>query len=281
MANGDTENGDTENGGIKYEDPDGITRHLGNLRPTKPPKGFVKYASSQAPLTQVYPRSQWQGFIDEAGLDEIDFDLPPTHYQNDYGMCNCSATAGAMESQRHKQGRVYKHLSAGDLYRRICYQGGDNGSLLEDGIRAAMDDGIASVDTVPYLDWKQDFPGAKQDRKNYKVTAAYLCPSFDHCISAVIDDYDLISGIEWYQNYVPGDDGWLPRPKGNSVGGHAVHGYKATYKKIGGKTVFGIWHQNSWGPSWGLAGKCVFPEWAFDGQVGGWWAVAQVTHTDE
>jgi hypothetical protein len=273
MANGDTE----------YEDPNGITRRLGNLRPTKkgPPKGFATYGTT--PQTPVFKRTQWKDFIDMDGLDHTDFDLPPAHDQNGFGMCNCSATAGAMESRRSKQGRVYKHLSAGDLYRRICYQGGDNGSLLEDGIRAAMDEGIASVDTVPYLDWdpNHNFPGAKKDRKNYMVTNAFLCPTFDHCISAVIQGYDLISGIEWYQNYVPDDDGWLPQPAGGDVGGHAVHGYKATYKKVGSKIVYGIWHQNSWGPSWGLEGRCVFPEWVYDGQVGGWWAVVQVVQTDE
>jgi hypothetical protein len=172
-----------------------------------------------------------------------------------------------------------KRLSAGDLYKRIC-GGVDQGSYLEDGLIAAVNQGIATVNTVPYLDWFNTYSAAGPERKFYKVTKAFLCPKFEHCISAVLQGYDLISGIEWYNNYVPKSDGWLPSSGSGYVGGHAVHGYKATYKKSGGKTIYGIWHQNSWGPSWGLGGHCVFPESAYAGNVGGWWAVAQVTQSN-
>lgn len=263
----------------EFEDEGGVVRRLGNLRTTKKPaKAWPVYGTT--PQTPVFERKDWRNFIDIDGLGHNSFFLPPTHDQNGYGMCNCSATAGAMESQRTKQGLPYKKLSAGDLYRRICYMGGDNGSLLEDGLRTAMKEGIASVATVPYLDWRHEFPGAEEEREKYAVTKAYLCPTFEHCISAVLQGYDLISGIEWYRNYTPDEDGWLPRGAGD-VGGHAVHGYKATYRKSGSRYEYGIWHQNSWGESWGLQGRCVFPESAYDGQVGGWWAVVQVIQTSD
>lgn len=272
MANGDTQ----------YVDEDGVVRRLGNLVPKKgPAKTWAVYGST--PQTPVFDRADWRGFIDILGSTGPESNtLPPVHHQRDTNMCNCSATAGAMESQRTKQGMEYRPLSAGDLYHRICVNGGDNGSFLEDGIRAAMREGVASTGVVPYLDWRTNHgKAAREDRANHRVTKAYLCPTFDHCISAVIQGYDLISGIAWFRNYRPDGEGWLPRPAGGSVGGHAVHGYKATYRKFGGRYAYGIWHQNSWGDEWGLGGRCVFPEWTYDGVVGGWWAVVQVVQTDE
>ncbi len=105
------------------------------------------------------------------------------------------------------------------------------------------------------------------------MTEAFLCPTFDHCMSAVLQGFKLSTGIVWTNNYTPGADGWLPNP-GSSVGGHAIFGYKPAMK--GSK--FGIFHQNSWGDGWGLAGRFVIPEVAYSGgAVGGWWAVRSVT----
>ena len=142
-----------------------------------------------------------------------------------------------------------------------------------------MRTGLASVEIVPYLDWQRQHPGASEDHKNHVVLEAFLCPTFDHCMSAVLQGFDLISGILWYSNYKPDSDGWLPAGRGNS-GGHAVHGYKPTYR---GNT-FGIWHKNSWTNSWGyshndIGGLCVFPESAYRGPVGGWWAIRSITDT--
>lgn len=267
--------------GTEYTDPDGVVRRLGNLpRAKEPAKMSGVYGTT--PQTPVFGRRDWRGFIDIlGGTGPESFTLPPTHHQQSTNMCNASATAGAMEAQRTKQGMAFKSLSAGDLYRRIS-GGVDGGSYLEDGLRVAMREGVASADVVPYLDWQRDYRrAAEEDRRNYRVTKAYLCPTFDHCISAVIQGYDLISGVRWFRNYTPGEDGWLPAPQGGSVGGHAVHGYKATYRKVGNRYVYGIWHQNSWGSTWGLGGRGVLPESVYDGWVGGWWAVVQVVQTEE
>ena len=263
---------------IEYEDENGIVRCLGNLRPKKEPTG-KKYGVVKG--TPIFDRKDWTAFIDRNGTGPEVGWLPPVHDQSRTNMCNCSATAGAMENQRFKQGLTYQKLSAADLYRRIC-GGVDQGSMLQDGLAEATKNGIATVSTVPYLDWQNNYPAAKAQRAVYRVVDAYLCPDFAACISAVIQGYDLVSGIEWYSKYNPKDDGWLPGPTGQHVGGHAVHGYKATYRKRGGKTEYGIWHQNSWGPSWGLGGRCVFPESVYEeGNIGGWWAVVQMVEAEE
>jgi len=252
---------------------DGSVVKLGNLIPAAAPSSdWPVYGG--VPNTPLIPRSEWRDRIDAAGTGpEVGWPLPYVHDQQDVGMCNCSATASAMESTRAKQGLPVRRLSAGDLYRRICFNGRDSGSLLEDGIRVAMAEGLPSVETCPYMDWRNDRAAAAPERRQNRVLEAFLCPTFDACMSAVLSGFDLISGIMWYDSFFrPGPDGWLPRPAGNS-GGHAVHGYKATRS---GDT-FGIWHKNSWKPSWGLGGCCVFPESAYGGPVGGWWAVRSVT----
>ncbi len=250
---------------------DGTQRSLGNIHAPLA-KAWTVYGDT--PNTPLMLRPEWP--IICAAMTpgpESDY-LPPNHDQDGVGMCNCSATAGGMESQRMKQGLTpYIPLSAGDLYHRIAVGGRDNGSLLEDGIHAATTEGIASVAVVPYLDWQRNHgDAAVQDRKRFRVLEAFLCPTFDHCYSAVAHGFDLISGVPWFSNYTPGPDGRLPPGRGNS-GGHAIHGYKPAW--IDGKPH--IWHQQSWGPSWGpLAGKFAMGEQCYTQAIGGWWAIRLV-----
>jgi hypothetical protein len=105
------------------------------------------------------------------------------------------------------------------------------------------------------------------------VLEAYLCPTFDHCFSAVLEGFDLVSGIWWYDSYARSDaDGWLPAPGGRK-GGHAVHGYRPTYRG----NEYGIAHKNSWTPRFGVNGRCVFPERCYQAHdIGGWWAVRSI-----
>ena len=251
---------------------DGTFRRLGN---NAPDPGLLMSAPvyGETGKTPLVPRSEWKARCDALGLGPESRFLPPTHDQNGIGQCNADATTGAMESQRAKQGLVYVQLSAADLYSQIN-GGRDNGSTLFDGLRAASEVGVGTAATCGTVwkrgNWKGPVPAS--ERARFRVLEAFLCPTFDHCFSAVLMEFDLISGIYWYDSYTPGEDGWLPRGRGSS-GGHAVHGYKPTYKG----DRFGIWHQNSWSPRWGLNGRCVFPEDVYtSGGIGGWWAVRQV-----
>lgn len=250
-----------------FIDETGHERFLGNLEPlTGLARAWPIYGD--VPSAPMIARSQWPQFC--RTLD--DNYLPPVHDQDGIGMCNCSATVAAMERQRLMQGLPLISLSGGDLYLRIS-GGVDRGSMLEDGIAEAMKNGVASVQVCPYLDWRREASGASQDRKRFKVLEAFLCPTFDHCFSAVCCGFSLISGIMWYSNYRPDSDGWLPSRGAGGGGGHAVMGYSPMMR--GGK--FGIAHENSWGASWGINGRCVFPEEAYRGPVGGWWAVRSMT----
>jgi hypothetical protein len=228
-----------------------------------------EFGSDAAPKTRLIPRSEWDHFIKEYPLTHDHPFLPPVRDQNGVGSCNAEATVSAMQFCRNMQGLTPVSLSSADLYHRIN-GGADRGSLLEDGIREAMANGVGTSATCGDL-WKNGYwkgPASSAERAKYRVLEAYLCPTFDHCFSAVLQGFALISGIMWYSNYNPDQDGWLPRGSG-SAGGHAIFGYCPTKRG----STYGIWHQNSWGRSWGWNGRFVIPESHYAGPVGGWWAV--------
>lgn len=253
---------------ISFIDESGVQRFLGNLEPRNDLlKSWPVFGD--VPETPMIPRSQWDQHCRDP-FQPHPF-LPPVADQDGIGMCNASATCTAIEYVRASKGLPHVQLSGGDLYMRIC-GGRDQGSLLEDGLAASMSGGVASTATVPYLDWRGENPGAAAERAKYRVLEAFLCPTFDHCMSAVIAGFPLITGIMWYSNYKPDADGWLPPPRG-SAGGHAIFGFSPC--KRGNQ--FGILHQNSWGTGYGRHGQFIIPETAYGRQIGGWWCLRSVT----
>lgn len=253
-------------------DERGIERYLGNVVPVAGPRyGWTYYGD--VPDTPMVPRSRWGEVIARWSRPDDNPFLPPVHDQDGIGCCNASATVAGMEACRAMQGLPHVSLSAGDLYRRIC-GGSDNGSLLEDGLAESIRGGVASARTVPYLDWRRDHAGAADERRLYRVTEAFVCPTFEHVMSAALSGFYLISGVMWHDNYRIDGDGWLPKRGSGGGGGHAVLGYAPAER--GG--AFGVWHQNSWSADWGARGRCVFPEEMYRGPVGGWWAVRAVVN---
>jgi len=176
---------------------------------------------------------------------------------------------------RMRQGLPYVQLSSADLYARInC--GRDGGSLLEDALKEVMTNGVGTAATSGTL-WKNGVykgPASDAERAKYRMLEAFVCPTFDHVISAVFQGFAVNSGVLWYDNYTPDADGWLPVGVGN-YGGHAIFGYKPAFRA--GR--WGVWHQNSWGVNWphaGAGGRFVIPESAYTGPVGGWFAFGSV-----
>lgn len=257
--------------------PDGSVRRLGNIAPRA---GLVKAwpVFGATPDTPLIPRSEWKARCDAVGLGHDFRDLPPQRDQDGIGECNCDATMAAVESQRVSQGLPQIDLSAGDLYDRIN-GGSDNGSLLEDALREMTAVGVGTVATCGANVWHRRWtPAPASERARFKVLKAYLCPTFDHVFSAVLQGRRMISGVEWFDNYAPGPDGWLPRGRG-MAGGHAIFGFKPTYRGSGSSIEYGVWHRQSWGKTWApQTDNCfVLPESAYGGGVGGWWALGDVT----
>jgi len=249
--------------------PDGSTRRLGNIMPTKALQyPWIEFGN--VPNTRVFPRSDWDRLL--ADYDDLGPDhphLPYVHDQNGVGQCNADATTAAMEFCRSVQGLQPTKLSAADLYAQIN-GGADNGSLLEDGINAAMKVGTGTAERCGTL-WKrgQYMPATGPERAKFRVLEAYLCPTFDHRFSAALQGFALIMGSMWYSNYNPMDNGLLPRGSG-SAGGHAYFGFKPT--KIDGR--FALWCRQSWG-NWSPKFNNCFAvtQEHTDEMIGGIWAV--------
>lgn len=252
---------------LSIVDPNGVERYLGNLLPARGIMGaWPTYGD--VPMTPLFPRSNWPALIRfmTPGLDHPS--LPPVHDQSTVSQCNAEACTAAGEFCRAEQGLPYVRLSAGDLYGRI--NGGvDRGSLLEDGMEEMLANGVGTAATCGTL-WPGRIAG-REERRRYRATEAWLCPTFAHAMCASIAGFALINGILWHEHDNPDGDGWLPLRGTGRAGGHAIMGYKPVMRD--GK--FGIAHLQSWG-DWALGGKFVIPEERFDRDIGGWWAVRQM-----
>ncbi len=252
----------------------GTTRKLGNVIPLSSMKSNWTVFGADPQVAKLIPQSEWDALLaNYETLDEFDpfIDQCPMHDQNGVGQCNADDTVLCIEYLRAKQGLPSIRLSAADLYDRI--NGGvDRGSLLEDAMREVMENGVGTAETAGLI-WKRGQKRAGADeRRRFKVTEAYVCPTFAHCFSAVLQGFALSTGILWYDNFNTDAEGWLPGAGRGGMGGHAVMGYKPT-KRNG---VYAIWHQNSWSKSWGKNGRMAIPQSLYGGPVGGWWAVRQV-----
>lgn len=231
-----------------------------------------EFGTAAAPGTKLIPRAEWQ---------EVDLEgfLPDVYDQDGIGQCNASATCSTMETVRFIAGMLPVKLSGGDLYSQIN-NGRDKGSSLEDGLHAAINNGVATAKTVPYL-WDHrnhsNSPTVLAERQKYKVVEAYLCPTFDHMASAIQQGFPIVHGLMWYDNFKVDKDGWIPARGAGRSGGHALEGFGL--QKRG--DVWGVRTRNSWGVSWGAGGNCVIPETHFNGAISGYWAVRSMVRTPE
>jgi hypothetical protein len=203
-------------------------RAMGNNPP--PAKKYAWKLFGKEPNVPLIPRAQWKT------VDLTAF-LPPVHDQDGRGQCNASATCTVIEASRKVAGLPYVYLSAGDLYSQIN-GGRDDGSTLEDGLYAAMSNGVATAAKVPYV-WDGRNHGKDgavlAERKLYVVLEAYECgpgilpdgkpyTGFDSMASALQQGFFIVEGLMWYDNFTPDRDGWLPARGTGRPGGHALCG---------------------------------------------------------
>ena len=252
---------------IEIVDSTGEARYLMDA-PEGPPR--LKWAVyGDVPETPMVPRANWQ----PADLSAL---CPPIKDQDGEGACNAFATVNVLEALRALAGLPPVRLSPGWLYGNINGQC-DQGSLLEDALRWAMDSGTCTAATVPELAWRRsDWPAsAAAEARRFRLLEAYWCPTFEHVASAIQSGFFVDMGVLWYENYTPDASGWLPPPRGRA-GGHAIMGARL----VQDGSRWGAGFPNSWGPRWGLGGWGVLPEGAFGRDVGGMWAGRAVVTED-
>ena len=256
---------------ISIIDSTGTERFLGNIdRPTNLYQWKV-YGDDVA-TTPMIPRDKWK----PVSLSRW---LSPIKNQGNSGSCNAAATVYAIEGARRFQGLPDVKLSFGHLYGKINGQR-DQGSMLEDGLQESMKGGVASAKVVPEGEWHSGrWPSnAPLDALLYRVQEAFWCPSFEHQASAIQSGFFLITGIMWYGNYEPDEDGWLPERGTGRPGGHALCRDGLAFRD--GK--WGLDGPNSWSPDWGKDGRCVIPEAIYERErsIGGYWCIRCTVQED-
>ena len=257
-------------------DHNGVERFLGN---NVPEYDDLKYSYVELDESELIPESQWGDLIAlyPEGLD--DPYLPPVHDQDGIGQCNADASVALIEYCRAKAGLPYVQLSAADLYHRIN-GGSDRGSLLEDALEELRLRGVGTAATCGTL-WqgRGQKLATPEERKQFMVLEWTVAKSYAALMTLVFRGFSVNSGVMWYPNFTPDGDGWLPSRGSGSPGGHAVFGYKPVMRpgRGSGGMQYGIAHQNSWKETWGLKGRCVFPQEIYGGPVGGWFAARLVT----
>ena len=221
------------------------------------------------PDQPVYTREQLLSFAVES-KPEPDASHGYVHDQNGYGMCTNSATTSGIEETAIAQGLPLVKLSAGDLYRRSG-GGRDNGSTLTSALRFAMTEGVATIQTVPYLDWRNSHGSeAAADRAKHKILEAFWAPSPLHYFSGLHEGFRGVCGISWPGSSMDGN-GWLTGRGGR--GGHALMSFQVMRQgnRLGAGT------KNSWKRSFGLDGFCVIPEQLLGDHFGGCFLIRSVT----
>lgn len=209
--------------------------------------------------------------------DVFNFEVAGDHsYVADgVGVHNCCGFASVqiVEAERRQEGMEEVGLSEGDLYAHIN-GGRDQGALLEDALERLMTVGVARRSSVPPLTvYKNQINEAHAgpERKFYRVTEAWWCPTAVHAVSAVLRGFRVLGGVFWTDGDRPDPEGYLPLQGRGSRGGHAIPFFGT--RKRGGE-----WYLpfiNSWSVQWGQRGWGYWPvrRLAEGGSNFGMWAL--------
>jgi hypothetical protein len=172
--------------------------------------------------------------------------------QRDKGSCNGWAGASALAKSRVDRGLDRVDLSGAYLYSLIN-RGGDNGSLLDEGMRAMQERGVATAATVK---WDQIYPSlydkAKADAEaaENKGFECYRLTTRAELFTALAVGFKCVVAVDVQNQFMRLDS--LGRPGGsNGPGNHAVHADGLAV--IGGKLLATA--ANSWGTVYGLRGR--------------------------
>lgn len=225
----------------------GEVRRLGLLEQPEDSLRFAWPAVGDDATPPIIPRSEWRTVSLKTFVKKVDD-------QDGVGMCASSGTQNTLEIAREMEGLEYVPLSGGDLYRRVC-GGRDQGSLPEENLAELINNGIAPVSVCPYLQWKKEMPGAEEAAKKFRGLEAWRCGSVDAVASAIQHGFPVLIGY-WHASKDPvKSDGRMDAPSGKE-GGHAV--CVVGLEMIGDTPWF--WFENSWTPSFGIAGFAKLPE---------------------
>lgn len=175
--------------------------------------------------------------------------------QRDAGSCNGWAGANALAKSRVDRGLSRVDLSGAYLYSLIN-GGQDGGSMLDDGMRAMQEQGVATADTVK---WNQIYPSqydrAKADAEaaKYKGFECYHLSTRSDVFTALAMGFKCVVAVDVQDQFMRLDS--LGRPgAGGGPGNHAVHCDGLAFD--GGRLLATA--ENSWDVQYGIKGRMNF-----------------------
>lgn len=232
-----------------------------------PVKLTMTYSDAEREKAPLFAEHEWQPV-------DLDPFIGPVTDQNGIGMCCAATTVEAMMGSTAFAGCDPLSLSGGDLYRRVA-GGRDSGSLPEDCLREAMN-GVATTNTVPFLEWRRSNSQADAERSVNRIDEAYFVKSVGELVSSAMAGFFSNICLFWYSSDGDTDSkGRLPERPSGRRGGHSVTG--CGYVIIDGKAYIKI--RNHWRPAWGINGCGYLPLTRIANNLSSFrmWAVRSVT----
>lgn len=234
-----------------YDHDSHCVRRCGTLLP---PDGFVTsfpaFADSGKPMFSLDEIRQYAKENDARGRSKFGDDWIKN--QQSHGSCNGFAGAAALTRNRVRRGLARVDLSGAYLYSLIN-GGRDQGSLLEDGMRAIQANGVASEKTVP---WDAIYPNrqpreATTEAARFKALECYAVKTQEELFSGLLAGFDGVVAVHADNGFMKLDGNGVAGG-GNGPGNHAVcvDGYTVLSD---GSLVADM--PNSWGLQWGDKGR--------------------------
>ena len=187
---------------------------------------------------------------------DLSANFPKPGYQGEQNSCVAWATAYAVKSYQENQKRNWgtgsneTTFSPSFVYNQIN-KGKDAGSTIPDALELVKSQGVATLKTMPYGDYKQQ-PGAqaKQEAAQFRAESYEKLDGTNiSSLKAILAAGNpIIVGMQTYENFLAYSGGVYANASGAHLGGHAmvVVGYDDA------KGAFRI--MNSWGDYWGENG---------------------------
>lgn len=234
---------------VLSNDAAGVDRRLGLLLP---PLGFVSTLPVYDDRQPMLDAKTIEAVAKSGDMDgRKKFDSTWIKDQRSHGSCNGFAGASALSRARVRRRCERVDLSGAYLYSLIN-GGRDQGSMLDDGMRAIQQSGVAPESLVP---WNGIYPHlyppeAHRDAARFKAFECYQVRSAQALFSALALGFDCIVAVHADDGFMRLDR-WEVAGGGQGPGNHAV-GADGLYWGNGEPVASGF---NSWNLSYGNRGR--------------------------
>lgn len=236
--------------------PSGDVVGTGLLMPHSPRHTLM--ATPLESVVQVLSKSELEKIAKSGVMDgRKKFDESWVQNQRHYGSCNGFAGATALAKARVARGLKRVDLSGAYLYSLI--NGGvDRGSMLDDGMMAVQNRGVATKKTVP---WNAIYPNqydkAKADAEatKYKGWECYPVETLDGYWTALALGFIVVTAVHAGSRFMRVDGAEGVAGVDSGPGNHAVHADGLVW--VG---ELGATGENSWDVTYGKRGRMILLE---------------------